>query len=404
MNILYINHYAGSPEYGMAFRPYYLAKAWTGMGHKVTIVGASFSHLRIKQPEVGEECIDGIRYVWLETPAYNGNGWSRVKNMLYFLHGLYFNSSHIVGNNSPDVVINSSTYPLDSCPGDRIAKKYKAKFVFEAHDLWPLSPMELGNMSKYHPFIMAMQFGENYAYKHADKVISILPCTKAHMCNHGLLPEKFVHIPNGINIDEWKRCDNKLSAEYDAILELKKNNVFLIGYAGGHAVSNALLYLLMAAECLLGEKLAVVLVGSGTEKEKLIRYAECHKLKNVYFLAPLEKCKIPTLLSYMDGLYIGWHKHSLYRFGISPNKIYDYMMAGKPIIHSVEAANDLVAEANCGISVAAEDHEAIAGAIRELMNMTDTERQRLGENGRKFVIKHHDYKVLAKKFIDAIED
>lgn len=404
MNILYINHYAGGPEYGMAFRPHYLAREWKLLGHQVTVVGASFSHLRTKQPEVREENVDGVRYVWLKTPNYTGNGLGRVKNILSFLYGLYTDVEHIVGRNVPDVVINSSTYPLDSCPGDRIAKKYKAKLIFEAHDLWPLSPMELGNMSKYHPFILVMQFGENYAYKHADKVISILPCTKPHMCNHGLLPEKFVHIPNGIDISEWRK-GGALPQEYsDIFTKLQQHGRFVIGYTGGITVSDALEYLLAAAKMLKDTKLSVVIVGKGDGKKALENYVLANHLDNVIFLPPVDKCCVPVVLSQMDGVFIGWHKHSLYRFGISPNKIYDYMMAGKPIIHSVEAANDLVAEANCGISVAAEDHEAIAGAIRELMNMTDTERQRLGENGRKFVIKHHDYKVLAKKFIDAIED
>ena len=89
MNILLINHYAGSPQYGMEYRPYYLAREWVKLGHNITIVGADFSHLRIKQPTAGEEYIDGIRYVWLSTPVYQGNGLGRIKNMLSFLWKLY---------------------------------------------------------------------------------------------------------------------------------------------------------------------------------------------------------------------------------------------------------------------------------------------------------------------------
>lgn len=402
MNILYINHYAGGPEYGMAFRPHYLASEWRLMGHKVTVVGASFSHLRTRQPNVGEEIVDGIRYVWLKTPEYVGNGLGRVKNILSFLCGLYFDIDSIVGEHVPDVVITSSTYPLDNCPGYRIAKKYKAKLIFEAHDLWPLSPMELGNMSKYHPFIMAMQFGEDYAYRHADKVVSILPCTKPHMCSHGLLPEKFVHIPNGINVSEWQRSEALPREHSDMFAKLRDAGKFIIGYTGGITAFDALEYLLSATKMIDDSNLSIVIVGKGAGKPALENYVSVNHLDNVIFLPPVDKRCVPAVLSQMDGVFIGWHKHSLYRFGISPNKIYDYMMAGKPIIHSVEAANDLVAEANCGISVPAEDPVSIADAIRKLISISVSERDRLGKNGKDFVIKNHDYKILAKKFIDAI--
>ena len=90
MNILLINHYAGTLYLGMEYRPYYMAKEWTKLGHNVTIVAASFSHLRLKQPNVAssmfEENIDGIRYVWLKTPKYSGNGIGRVYNILSFIY------------------------------------------------------------------------------------------------------------------------------------------------------------------------------------------------------------------------------------------------------------------------------------------------------------------------------
>ena len=93
MKILLINHYAGSIYHGMEFRPYYLSKEWVKMGHEVVIVAASFSHLRQKNiemtAEIKEENIDGIRYIWLKTPEYNGNGFGRIRNMLTFIRKLY---------------------------------------------------------------------------------------------------------------------------------------------------------------------------------------------------------------------------------------------------------------------------------------------------------------------------
>jgi len=177
MNILLINHYAGSTRHGMEFRPFYLAREWVRAGHRVQIVAASFSHIRARQPEFDgaalDEQIEGIDYRWLRTPAYTGNGAGRVKNMLAFMAALWRDGPRLAREFRPDVVIASSTYPMDIWPARRIAKLSQARLVYEVHDLWPLSPMELGGLSRWHPFIVWVQLAEDYAYRHADKVVSI---------------------------------------------------------------------------------------------------------------------------------------------------------------------------------------------------------------------------------------
>ena len=177
MNILLINHYAGSPDHGMEFRPYYLARQWTARGHRVTIVAATYSHLRSMQPPedgpVTDEVRDGIRYLWLRTPGYTGNGIDRIMNMLAFLGRLWLLRGDLERSFQPDVVIASSTYPLDIYPARSIARRTGARLIFEVHDLWPLSPMELGGLSRWHPFIMVMQAAENAAYRSSDAVVNI---------------------------------------------------------------------------------------------------------------------------------------------------------------------------------------------------------------------------------------
>ena len=399
MNILLINHYAGGLKYGMEYRPFYMAREWIKMGHSVTIIGADFSHLRKKQPEAGEEFIEGIRFIWLKSLKYQGNGIKRVCNILKFVLDLYFFNFK---NINPDLVIASSTYPLDIYPAQYIAKKYNAKLVYEVHDLWPLSPMELAGMSKYHPFIVLLQMAENYAYKKVDKVISMLPRAEQHMLEHGLAHNKFEYVPNGIDIEEAIKSQNTNIKE-DFVLELKAKGNFIVGYTGGHAISNALSFLIKAASKLKDEKISFVLIGSGNEKSKLIDIVIKKQLSNVFFLDQIEKKEIYSMLKNFDVLYIGWQKKSLYRFGVCPNKLFDYMMAGKPIIHSITAGNDLVAEANCGISVPAEDEDAIAKAILRMKSLSKDEKEVLGFNGKKYVMEHHDYKILAGKFLKLIE-
>jgi glycosyltransferase involved in cell wall biosynthesis len=143
-----------------------------------------------------------------------------------------------------------------------------------------------------------------------------------------------------------------------------------------------------------------VLVGQGPEKEKLREIVQQKGLQNVSFLPSVPKSEIPNILNLMDVLYIGLKKESLFRFGVSPNKLMDYMMAGKPIIHAIDAGNDMVSDCNCGISVPPEDPLAIKNAIIKLFDMTTEEKTAMGARGKEYVMSQHDYKVLAKRSLE----
>lgn len=408
MNILYINHYAGAPQYGMEFRPYYMAKEWHKLGHKVLIVAASYSHLRFKQPECKKkscETIDGVDYLWYKTSQYSGNGILRVKNIFSFLYRLYRDSARLVKEFAPDVIIASSTYPFDIWPARRIAKKAKAKLVYEIHDLWPLSPIELGGMSPKHPFIRLCQRAENDCYKYSDAVVSILPNVHEHVIAHGLDIKKLHIVPNGIVEEEWNETNaEELSDE--AIVSFfkaqKDAGNIIVGYTGAHGKPNALEYLLEAAKLVTDRPIVFVLFGSGSEKKQLIQSSKDLKLKNVFFFNAVNKKQIFRLLKNIDIAYIGWQNIKLYEFGISPNKLMDYMMAAKVILHSYGIKDDLVTEVGCGITVVPADPAAIANGIIRLANLTPEERRNMGKCGREFVLKNRTYPILAKKFLDAV--
>lgn len=408
MNILYLNHYAGSPTLGMEYRPYYLAREWVRSGHRVQIVAASFSHVRSRQPVAerfpADEHVDGISYRWLPTPRYAGNGVGRAWNIARFLFGAYRQSEAFVAQCRPDAVIASSTYPLDIWVARRIARlAAPAKLVYEVHDLWPLSPIELAGMSPRHPFIRLCQLAENAAYRHADVVVSMLPKVQEHMAAHGFDLRRLVIVPNGVSPDDWARERDPLRADVAAVIAaLRHSGRVVVGYAGSMGLPNALDTLLDAMKLANDGSLGIVLVGDGHERERLAGRVRRETIANVTLLPPIPKAQIPSFLDAIDFAYIGWQRVPIYRFGIAPNKLMDYMMTGCAVLHSVEAGNDPVAEAGCGLTVAPESAPAVAEGLRQMAALPAERRREMGRRGREFVLAHHSYPVLARRFIDAI--
>jgi len=290
---------------------------------------------------------------------------------------------------------------MDIWPARKIARLANARLIFEVHDLWPLSPMELGGMSRWHPFIMVVQRAEDYAYRVSDAVVSMLPKAKEYMQSRGMAGEKFVYVPNGVVEEEWERQE-RVPEDIEKELEsIRVKGLPLIGYAGTHGLANALDVLLDAAKLLQG-RAHVVLVGSGPERDRLVQRVHDENIKNISLLRAIPKGTVPDFLRRVDIAYIGWHSNPLYRFGISPNKLMDYMMAAKPIIHSVSAGNDPVKEAGCGITVDPGDPEVVAAAFGKLMEMPSEMREDLGRAGRDYIVNNQTYGVLAEKFISAM--
>ena len=402
MNILYLNHYAGSPALGMEYRPYYLAREWVRAGHSVRMLGASFSHVRTRQPTLARELVDGIDYRWFQAPAYQGNGLGRVRNIAVFLRAVWRASAALVAEQRPDVVIASSTYPMDIWVARRLARLAGARLVFEVHDLWPLSPIELSGMSPWHPFALLCGWAEKTAYREADTVVSMLPKVHQHMASRGLDLRKLVIVPNGISPDDWAAEPPALRQDVaEVIASARAAGHAVLGHAGSMGLPNALDCLLDAAALMRDDPVQLLLVGDGHERERLQRRIEAEGLSRVHWLPPIPKAQIPSFLAALDVAYIGWQRVPIYRFGIAPNKLMDYLMAGCPVLHAVEAGNDPVAEAGCGITVPPESPPAVVDGLRRLLALSPAERAAMGQRGRAFVQAEHSYPVLARRFLDA---
>ncbi len=414
MNILYINHYAGSPALGMEYRPFYLAREWVRLGHRVQMLAADFSHVRARQPNSArppdaaaeratDERIDGIDYRWYATPSYQGNGVGRVKNIWAFLSAVWADTARLLREFQPQVVVASSTYPMDIWVARRIARRAGAKLVFEVHDLWPLSPIELSGMSPRHPFALLCQAAEDAAYRDADVVVSMLPKVHDHMASRGLDLRKLHIVPNGITLDEWQGQPEALREDVArALAAARAGGATVVGYAGSMGLPNALDNLLDAAALLKDQPLQLVLVGSGHEQARLMRRVQAEGLHQVRFLPPIPKAQVRSFLAGVDIAFIGWQRVPIYRFGIAPNKLMDYMMARCAVLHAVEAGNDPVAEAQAGLTVAPESASALAQGLLTLAALPAQERHAMGERGRRFVMEQHTYPVLAQRFLDAV--
>jgi glycosyltransferase involved in cell wall biosynthesis len=404
--ILLINQYAGSPRDGMEFRPHTLAREWQANGHDVLIVAGSPSHVRARNPElarrVSRELVDGVEFEWLKLPGYDGNGARRAANVVAFASYLRGRSRALADDFRPDVVIASSTHPLDIYGARAAARRSGARLVFEVHDLWPLTPIELGGMSPSHPFIRLMARAERTACASADTVVSILPAADRHLVTRGMPPERYVHVPNGISIAESDAGEPLPTEQAELVHSLRADGRFLVGYAGGIGHVNAIDDLLAAAALLQEAPITFLIWGDGPERIALERHATEAGLTHVRFLGRIPKQAVRDALAACDALYLGWKRSSVYRFGVSPNKLFDYMAAARPIVHATSAPLDPVEEYGCGVSVEAEDPPALARAIEQLASLPPTDRAALGARGRRHAEEQHDYPILAARLLDAV--
>ena len=396
ISIWFINDYAGSRYHGMEFRNYYFAKELVKRGHKVTIITASFMHLFKELPKIdGEytfEEIDGIEYLWVKVPKYKSStDPKRILKWFLFTKKLY--SLPLEKMEKPDVVVASPMAPFLVFPAFKLAKKFGAKFFYEVKDIWPLSLQELGGFSAYNPLIAAMHFAEKFAIKRADKIIASMQNYGEHLQKDLKIEKSFEWICNGIDLEELQNSE-PLPKEVGQQLPKGK---FMIGYTGTIGIANDIETLCKTAKILENRKeIFFVIVGDGKEKQKLVK--TYGNLDNILFIDPIKKFQVQSMLAHFDICYIGWRKERLYNYGISPNKIFDYMYGGKPILHAYSGKGDLIAYANAGFTVEAQNSQAVADGVVKFMKLSKEQRDIIGQSGRASVLKEFSYEKLAEKF------
>jgi len=280
-----------------------------------------------------------------------------------------------------------------------LAKFYKVPFILEIRDLYPQSLIDLNRVSKNNLISKIINLFMNYLYRRADKIIILMPNAYEVFKSLGVRREKIIWISNGINLKYLKGVSYKST--------LRDDKCFKVMFAGSLNNANSIDTLIIAAKIIQdshNSKILFEVYGDGKEKSKLLSLKESMNLYNMQFLGVIPKADVYKVLSGTSVLWVGQRRKNIYKYGISFNKLFDYLAVGKPIIFSSNASNNPVKEAGAGITVPPEDPEAVAEAIIKLYNMSKEERERMGKNGRKYVEKYHSIPVLADKLEKVIKE
>ncbi len=342
------------------------------------------------------QAFEGVPFLWVKTPRYSGNGIGRMINMLtYTLLVLFL--PWLAQLPRPEVIIGSSVHPFAAWAGAILANRYKVPFIFEVRDLWPQTLIDLGALKPDGWVAACLRRLEKWLYLRAEKIITLLPHVDAYLKPLGVPEHKIAWVSNGVDLSKFPAAPAR-----------RDRGAFVLMYFGAHGNANCLEDLFYALNRLRNQgcarSLLVRLIGDGPLKPQLIALSKQLGLEFVSFEPPVPKQRVPELAAEADLFVVTMLDLPVYRFGISFNKIFDYLAAGRPIILAGNAINNPVQAAQAGITVPARDVIALANGIRALMEMSESEREILGRNARRYAEWHFDYPVLAQAFSEILDD
>lgn len=401
-NVWILNHYAQVPGGPGGTRHYSFARNLPKYGWRAYIIASSvelntdrqrlgkdqkFSLMPLQETEGG--------FVWIRTPQYTGNGIGRIFNMFtYTFRTLIPQTTKSIP--SPDIVIGSSVHPFAALAACQLARRHRVPFVFEVRDLWPQTLIDMNRLKQGSPITKLLQFIEKWLYTHSEKIIVLLPNAKEYIEPLGIPSSRIVWIPNGVDLEQFPS------------FPLQDNDFFTLMYFGAHGNANGLENLLHAMNILNeyhGEDLPIKLrlVGDGPRKPFLIKLARELDLNNVHFEDPIPKSKIPYLAREADAFIFNLIDSPVFKYGVSSNKLFDFMAASRPIIFCCASRNNPVNDAGAGITVKPGDPRSLFNAIVELYKMPFKERRVLGLAARRYVERNHDVDRLALRMTDVLD-
>lgn len=401
MNIWYISKYASSAKYNAGTRHFYLGEEWVKTGNDVTIISSNSSHLSDSFPQFKQsymiEFIEGVRAVWFNIlKSKSSSGLERVIGWFLFdFKLLFFNKKRLP---KPDVIIVSSLSLTTVLPGWILSKYYKAKFVFEVRDIWPMSAVILGGYSKFHPFILYLSWLEKFGYRNAKLIVGTIPNLAEHVnINYGIRT-KTISIPQGVSLTFFEEKNEPLEKAF--INQYIPKDKFIVCYAGTMNLNNPLDDLIKAAKLLKDRNdIFFIFIGEGSNKQTL--QSQTKDLSNVVFPPLIAKTKMISFLNLVNVCYDACHSE-LATFGLSRNKWIDYMYASKPIICSFDGYQSMINEANSGTFVKFGNPNDLADAILKFSKYPKSEIDAMGVRAKQFIIQNRSFSILADTYLKEI--
>ncbi len=395
MHILLIHQAFASLNEAGGTRHYEIAHHLAEHGHQVTIITSPVSYLTGKAktkriPWVTREVPEpGI--VILRTYVYPGLHKSFFHRLINFFSFMFSSFWVGLGVKNVEAVWGTSPPIFQGWTAWLLARLKRVPFVFEIRDLWPEFAIAIGVL-KNKTIIRMSYWLESFLYRHADKIVVNSPGFIPFVQQQG--GKDIELIPNGVEPDMFDpQANGKAFRTTHGLAD-----DFVVLYAGAHGISNDLDVLLAAAEQTLPEKeIKYVFVGDGKEKPRLQQLAAEHHLVNVLFLPAVAKNEMAEIVAAADICVAILKPLELYKTTY-PNKVFDYLAAGRPIVLAIDGViREVVEAAGAGKFVSPGNSNEMAKVIVELYKDRATTRQ-MGLNGRKYVCKHFDRSQMAAQF------
>ena len=396
-----INQFAGTPTSGWGERHFYFSKHWVERGYDVKILSGAFNHVFSNFPETNGrytiEDVEGITFCWVEVPKYKPTSLKRFWSMIMFAWRCL--KAPVAELGKPDIILVSSMPLFPVVTGYKLKRKYNVKrFIFEVRDLWPLTPIQIGGYSKWHPFIIFLKWVERFGFRKADDIVALMAGAGSYINPISKEPSKLHHVPNGINVELLETHPLE-----DDIVAAIPTDKFIVGYTGSLGLANAMEYFFDAVEMLKDNtRIHFVVVGDGYLKDEYA--AKYGSLPNLTFIRKIRKDQVQSMIGHFDVCFLSWYNKMLYHYGVSANKYFDYMLAGKPVLAAIDDnIPDPIISCGCGIRVVPENPVAIKIGIEYLASLSKNTLDMLGKKGYHYVRRLHDTKYLAEKYIGIFE-
>lgn len=409
-NIWIMNHYATNQFTSKNGRHYWFAEHLQHHGYNPTVFCANTLHnsddiINTNGKKYIVNTDDKIPFVFVKTNRYEGNGLSRIKNMINFYRNIFPSAkSYAKQFGKPDIILASSVHPLTLVAGIKLAKKFNIPCICEVRDLWPESMVAYGILKKDHPLTKLLYKGEKWIYKKADSIIMTWEGGKDYIVNNNWekdVPlQKIHHINNGVVIDLFDKNSKKFIPIDDDLNSREYKNIV---YTGSIRKVNNIGLLLDAAKIIQQQgqnDIRFLIYGDGNERDMLEQRCLDEQINNVIFKGHIERKYIPAILKKSHINIVHNSSTSLDKYGQSQNKLFEYLAAGRCIVQTYETGYSIVDKYNCGLSAPKQTAEHIADTI--IAASDDDVNKQMGINAREAAY-DYDFTVLTKKLIQIIE-